>query len=496
MPPREVMRLVGAASEIAPLIIRRVADIEAQPVRWLWPGRIARGKVTMLAGHPGLGKSQLALDVAAIVTAGREWPVDGICAERGSAIILSAEDDPADTIRPRLEAAGADLARCHVVDAAQDIGDDGKPRRRGFSLVDDLARLDAELRRIGDVAVVVIDPVTAYLGATDSHHNAEVRAILAPLADLAAQHSVAVLAISHLRKSVAGDAVLQVTGSLAFAAAARAVYIVARDPDDRARRLMLPAKNNIGEDRTGYGYAPWLRKNVIGATLVVLESEPGESLPPATDAYRKPGWNKSRRRKPCCVARRVGRPSGFRPELAKIAYRVCLLGSTDQQLADCLGISAETLYAWKISYPEFREAIARGKTEVDANVAESLYRRAIGYDYETVKVFKGAPEGPPVVVRYIEHLPPDVRAAELWLTNRQPGRWRERRDIEMTLTLEQKIGAMTPLERTARLLELEAKLAAPAIEGEASEVEKRLKMAKPHRLEVGGRVDSTWNKLF
>lgn len=80
------------------------------------------------------------------------------------------------------------------------------------------------------------------------------RAVLAPLADLAAQHGVAVLAISHLRKSVAGDAVLQVTGSLAFAAAARAVYIVARDPDDPARRLLLPAKNNIGDDRTGYAY--------------------------------------------------------------------------------------------------------------------------------------------------------------------------------------------------------------------------------------------------
>jgi hypothetical protein len=250
----DVIRLIGAVPVIEPLVTRCVAEIEARPVCWLWPGRIARGKVTMLAGHPGLGKSQLALAIAAIVTAGGHWPVEGALAERGSAVILSAEDDPADTIRPRLEAAGADLTCCHVIEAVQDIGEGGEARRRGFSLLEDLARLDVELRRIGDVALVIIDPITAYLGVIDSHRNAEVRAALAPLADLAAQHAVAVLAISHLRKSVAGDAVLQVTGSLAFAAAARAVYIVARDPAEAECRLFLPAKNNLGDDRTGYAY--------------------------------------------------------------------------------------------------------------------------------------------------------------------------------------------------------------------------------------------------
>src|SRR5215472_17839600 len=102
----------------------------------------------MLAGHPGLGKSQLALDFATTVTAASTWP-DGTRAERGAVIILSAEDDPADTIRPRLETAGADLRRCHIIEAAQDLADDGKVRRRNFSLVDDIRRLDAEFRRLG-----------------------------------------------------------------------------------------------------------------------------------------------------------------------------------------------------------------------------------------------------------------------------------------------------------------------------------------------------------
>jgi hypothetical protein len=254
MSRRDVIRLAQDAPVITPLITRCVAEIEARQVRWLWPRRIARGKLTVLAGHPGLGKSALALEIAAIVTSGSSWPVDGAAAEKGSAIILSAEDDPADTIRPRLEAAGADLTRCHIIEAAQEIDNSGKPRRRGFSLVDDITRLDSELRRLSDVALVIIDPVTAYLGKTDSHHNAEVRAVLAPLGELAAQHGVAMLLISHLRKSVAGDAVLQVTGSLAFAAAGRAVYIVARDPGDEMRRLLVPAKNNVGDDRTGFAY--------------------------------------------------------------------------------------------------------------------------------------------------------------------------------------------------------------------------------------------------
>ena len=92
-------------------------------------------------------------------------------------------------------------------------------------------------------------------------------------------------------------------------------------------------------------------------------------------AEPKSGPKTSRRRKPYSSARRVGRPSGYRPELAERAYRMSLLGLTDQQLADFLGISCETLYSWKISYPEFRESIMRGRIEADAHVADALYRR-------------------------------------------------------------------------------------------------------------------------
>src|SRR5215831_1137619 len=98
-------------------IVRRLSEVEAKPIRWLWPGRIARGKVSMIAGHPGLGKSQITAALAAVVTTGGTWPVDRTQCERGSVILLNAEDDAADTIRPRLEAAGADISRIEIIEA-------------------------------------------------------------------------------------------------------------------------------------------------------------------------------------------------------------------------------------------------------------------------------------------------------------------------------------------------------------------------------------------
>jgi putative DNA primase/helicase len=235
------------------IVLRCIANVEARPVHWLWPGRIARGKVSLLAGHPGLGKSQLALNLAGTVTTGGYWPVDRTRCEVGSVLILSAEDDPEDTIRPRLEAAGTDLSRCHILEAVQVQTLDGTQQRRGFSLETDITRLSAALVELRDVSLIIIDPITAYLGRTDSHKNAEVRTVLAALAEVAARFGAAVLAVSHLRKS-GGEALMQVMGSLAFVAAARAAYVVVKDQDNPARRLVLPIKNNLGEDQTGYAF--------------------------------------------------------------------------------------------------------------------------------------------------------------------------------------------------------------------------------------------------
>lgn len=235
---------------------RRALDIQAKPIRWLWPRRIARGKVSIVAGNPGLGKSQVTVSMAAVVTTGGDWPVDRTRCERGNVIFLSAEDDPADTIRPRLEAAGADLSRVFILDAVvESYRADGAEVARAFNLKHDLDRLGALLTEIGDVALVVIDPVTAYLGDSDSHVNAEVRALLAPLSDLAVKHGTAVVCVTHLNKGGGSDALMRVTGSMAFVAAARSAWLVAKDPEVESRRLFLPLKNNIGNDETGLAFA-------------------------------------------------------------------------------------------------------------------------------------------------------------------------------------------------------------------------------------------------
>ena len=117
------------------LIMQCAADILPEPVEWLWPGRIAIGKQTLLAGEAGLGKSQVAIAIAAEVTTGAAWPCNEGKAPIGSVIFFCAEDGAADTIVPRLIAASADLGRVHIVSAV--CTDDGKSRR-SFNLQSDL----------------------------------------------------------------------------------------------------------------------------------------------------------------------------------------------------------------------------------------------------------------------------------------------------------------------------------------------------------------------
>jgi putative DNA primase/helicase len=270
---------LDANRSVGDVDVRRVVDIEAAPIRWLWPGRIARGKLTMVAGHPGLGKSLLSIAVAAVVSNGGRWPVDGTPCERGDVMIMSAEDDVADTIRPRLEAAGASLQRVEIINGVIDAFDtDGNAIHRPLNLKSDIAKLDALIAaRFPHVAMLIIDPVGAYLGGTDSHVNSDVRALLAPLAALAAKYDVAIVLISHLNKGGSNaDAMTRVTGSLAFVAAARAAYIVAKDPDNPARRLFLAAKNNLAKDAGGiaFGVEPVTLSNRIETSRILWEPEP------------------------------------------------------------------------------------------------------------------------------------------------------------------------------------------------------------------------------
>lgn len=239
----------GPCPDMRPSVIsRRMSDIESEPIDWLWEKRIAT-KLTVLAGNPGLGKSQLSNAFVATVTTGRRWP-DATPCQQGSVILICGEDDAADTIKPRLEAAGADTTKVHIIDAVPDA--EGRPRTWG--LEEDVPALERLVSEIGDVRLIVIDPITAYIGRKDGHSTSDVRGLLAPLMELTSRHRVAILAVSHLNKASQSEAMTRVTGSLAYVAAARAAYVVGPHPEDEDVRCLAPLKNNLGDDRTGFGY--------------------------------------------------------------------------------------------------------------------------------------------------------------------------------------------------------------------------------------------------
>jgi putative DNA primase/helicase len=233
-------------------ITRSFSEIKPETLKWLWPGRIPLGKLTLIVGDPGLGKSLVITDVAARVSRGVSFP-DGEACELGAAIMASAEDDPADTIRPRLDNAGADVARVHALEGMRVTLSDNSTAERTFDLETGIAVLEDAIARIHGVRLITVDPISAYLGHVNCHINAEVRGLLSPLAALAAKYMVAVVGVTHLRKS-SGTAVHRAIDSIAFTAAARAVWAVASDPSDLDRRLLLQVKQNLGPNIGGLAF--------------------------------------------------------------------------------------------------------------------------------------------------------------------------------------------------------------------------------------------------
>ena len=228
-------------------------QLKPEAIRWLWPGWLARGKLHVLAGAPGTGKTTLAMAMAAAVSAGSALP-SGWKPRRGSVLIWSGEDDPADTLVPRLIAAGADRSRIKFVRDTIDEDD----YRRPFDPSRDVDMLAVTAAGISDITLIVIDPLVSAIGG-DSHKNAEVRRGLAPLVDLAARLDAALLGITHYSKGTGGREPLErVSGSLAFGALARVVMgtVRQREGEDSTQNMVLArAKSNIGPDGGGYAYA-------------------------------------------------------------------------------------------------------------------------------------------------------------------------------------------------------------------------------------------------
>jgi hypothetical protein len=225
------------------------ADIQPEPICWLWNGWLARGKFHIFAGQAGTGKTTIAIALAATVSIGGRFP-DGTNSPVGNVLIWSGEDSAKDTLVPRLLAAGADLSKIHFIDNVQH-GDE----IRSFDPSTDIPAMLEAAARIGDISLLIVDPVVNAI-ACDSHKNGEVRRALQPLVDFGEKLGCAVLGITHFTKNTNGkDPLERVTGSLAFGALARIVLVADKIVDgNMVKHIFCRAKSNIGMDHDGFEY--------------------------------------------------------------------------------------------------------------------------------------------------------------------------------------------------------------------------------------------------
>ena len=229
--------------------IRCGADIKPLPITWLWPGWVPAGKLTILAGAAGTGKTTLALALAGVITTGGRWPDGSECKGGGNVLIWSSEDVADDTLVPRLIASGADLARCHFIEG---IAQDGESVP--FDPSQDIPHLRRAVDAIGGVSLLLVDPIVSAV-AGDMHRANDVRRSLQAVVDFADAHGCAVIGITHFAKGGAGKAPQdRVIGSQAFGALARMVLVTAKEESSN-RRVMARAKSNIAPDDGGVAYS-------------------------------------------------------------------------------------------------------------------------------------------------------------------------------------------------------------------------------------------------
>jgi putative DNA primase/helicase len=280
-----------------------LADEVSAADPWLWPQRVALGSLTLVVGDPGVGKSYLTLDMAARVSRGGLWPEEELAgrsegtsptlaapAERapGGTLLLCAEDDYANTVRPRLVALGADLAKISALRDSQ--GD------QAFDLLPYLPDFERQIQSTPNARLWIIDPISSYLGNLQENHDRSIRGLLNPLANLAAAHQLAIVLVTHLSKGD-GKALHRVLGSRAFGAAARNVWLVAEDAEDDRRRLLVSVKQNRTAPPTGLAFTIE-SVGTSGCARLLWVAEPlsvdaDEAL--AATAYQPPPRNQRRR---------------------------------------------------------------------------------------------------------------------------------------------------------------------------------------------------------
>lgn len=251
--------------------LRNGASIKMRKIDWAWNGWLARGKLQILAGQKGAGKSTIVFDIFAQITCGGTFP-DGSIAPLGDVLIWSGEDDIEDTIMPRLVAAGADPARVWFIDNVIVNGE-----KRAFRPANDLPILLERARELPELVAMLIDPVVS-ASAGDSHKNSETRIGLQPLVDFTVDRNIASLGITHFTKGTQGqNPIERVTGSLAFGAIPRVVWAAAKGDNENGPRRLVRIASNIGPSGGGYEYSLY-QGPVPGEDLLAQRVEWGAYL--------------------------------------------------------------------------------------------------------------------------------------------------------------------------------------------------------------------------
>jgi AAA domain/Primase C terminal 2 (PriCT-2) len=257
------------------IVMVRAADVVMRSKSWIWEGHLLCGALELLTGQPGLGKSQVHCHLVACATTRLKWPDGAPAIEPVNVIMVTAEDALDDEVVPRLIAAGANLERVHILKCIRVDN-----RQRQFLLAEDLAELERTMAHVGNVGLICIDPITAYMGGKmDSHKATEVRSQLGPLKDFAERTRVSVSAITHPAKNAGGRAIDQFIGSQAFVAAARIGHVcieeIEEDEDGNkeptGRTLFTNPKNNTHVKMPTLAYT-------IGEIVVGQDAQTRESI--------------------------------------------------------------------------------------------------------------------------------------------------------------------------------------------------------------------------
>ncbi len=220
-----------------------------KPIEWVWDGWLAIGKLMLLAGAPGTGKTSIALTIGATISRGGQLP-DGTNVREAKVLIWSSEDDPTDTIIPRLIAANANLSNIKIIQSV-DTGKDN----RCFDPSKDFPLLETAVKEIGNVGFMVIDSIADSVSG-DAGKNNQVRRALSPVKEFAENNRIAVLGITHFNKNVNGKAMSRIIDSVAFTGMPRVVMVAFKKKDNGS--LLMRAKSNIGPDHGGYEYHTYM----------------------------------------------------------------------------------------------------------------------------------------------------------------------------------------------------------------------------------------------